>query len=114
MNLKKSKIIAIVGIVASISIIIAMVSIYSRPYLQVSQVVSNPSKYHNREIQVIGIVQGFTNGNFNLTENEHSILVDINGITAPSDLKNDIKVVVLGVFNSSLILVASQILTQCS
>lgn len=114
MNLKKSKIIAIVGIVVSVSIIIALVIIYSRPYLQVSQVVSNPSEYHNKEIQVIGIVQGYSNGNFNLTENEHSILVDINQITPPSNLKNDIKVVVTGVFNSSLILVASQILTQCS
>lgn len=112
--MKKSKIFAIVGIVISLGIIIALVTIYSRPYLQVSQVVSNPSEYYNKEIQVIGIVQGYYNGNFNLTENEDSILVDISQITPPSDFKNDIKVVVKGLFNSSLILVANQILTQCS
>jgi len=112
--MKKSKIIAIIGIVASISIIIVLVSINSRPYLNVSQVASNPSRYNNREIQVIGIVEGFSGGNFNLTENEYSILIDLNGIPVPSDLDNGIKVVVTGIFNSSLILVASQILTQCS
>lgn len=112
--MKKSKIIAIIGIVASISIIIVLLSISSRPYLNVSQVTSNPSKYNNREIQVIGIVEGFSGGNFNLTENDYSILIDLNGLPVPSDLDNGIKVVVTGIFNSSLILVASQILTQCS
>jgi len=112
--MKKSKIIAIIGIVASISIIIVLVSINSRPYLNVSQVASNPSRYNNREIQVIGIVEGFSGGNFNLTENDYTILIDLNGIPVPSDLDNGIKVVVTGIFNSSLILVASQILTQCS
>lgn len=112
--MKKSKIIAIIGIVASISIIIVLLSISSRPYLNVSQVTSNPSRYNNREIQVIGIVEGFSGGNFNLTENDYSILIDLNGLPVPSDLDNGIKVVVTGIFNSSLILVASQILTQCS
>jgi len=112
--MKKSKIIAIIGIVASISIIIVLVSINSRPYLNVSQVASNPSRYNNREIQVIGIVEGFSGDNFNLTENDYTILIDLNGIPVPSDLDNGIKVVVTGIFNSSLILVASQILTQCS
>ncbi|MHA1884776.1 MAG: cytochrome c maturation protein CcmE domain-containing protein, partial [Promethearchaeota archaeon] len=63
---------------------------------------------------VIGIVQGFSGGNFNLTENEHSILIDINGLTIPNDLDNDVKVVVTGVFDSSLVITATQILTQCS
>jgi len=112
--MKKSKIIAIIGIVASISVIIVLLSISSRPYLNVSQVTSNPSRYNNREVQVIGIVEGFSGGNFNLTENDYSILIDLNGLPVPSDLDNGIKVVVTGIFNSSLILVASQILTQCS
>ena len=112
--MKKSKIIAIVGIVASIIIIVSLLTINSRPYLQVSKVVSNPSKYNNKEIQVIGIVEGFSGGNFNLTENNDVITVDINGISPPSDFENGVKVVVTGRFNSSLVLVASQILTQCS
>lgn len=112
--MKKSKIIAIVSIVASIIIIVTLITVNSRPYLQVSQVVAAPSKYQNKQIQVIGIVQGFTGGNFNLTENEDSILVDVSGITVPDELENGIQVVVTGHFDSSLILTANQILTQCS
>lgn len=110
----KAKIIAIVGIVVSIIVIVSLISINSRPYLQVSQVASSPSQYHNREIQVIGIVQGFSGGDFNLTESEYSLLVDMSGISIPTDLANGIKVVVTGIFDSSLFIVASQVLTQCS
>ncbi|MHA1986440.1 MAG: cytochrome c maturation protein CcmE domain-containing protein [Promethearchaeota archaeon] len=112
--MKKSKLIAIGGIITSIIVIIALIAINNRPYLQVSQVVSSPSQYHNRQIQVIGIAQGFSGGNFNLTENANSILIDMSGIPIPNDLDNDIKVVVTGIFNSSLIIVATQVLTQCS
>ncbi|MFX1572581.1 MAG: cytochrome c maturation protein CcmE [Promethearchaeota archaeon] len=114
MSLKKSKIIAVIGIVASIIVIISLVTINTRPYLRVSQVAIKPSKYYNKEIQVIGIVKGFSGGNFNLTENADSITIDINGISPPNDLENGIKVVVSGRFVSSLNLVANQILTQCS
>ncbi len=114
MKMKKSKIIALAGIVISVIVIIVMLSTTARPYLKVSQVASNPPKYDNKEIQVIGIVQGFAGSDFNLTEGEYSILIDINGLSPPTDLKNGIEVVVTGLFNSSLVLVASQILTQCS
>jgi cytochrome c-type biogenesis protein CcmE len=112
--LKKSKIIALAGIAISVVVIVSLIVVNSRPYLQVSQVATNPTRYHNREVQVIGIVQGFSGGNFNLTENEHSILIDINGLTIPNDLDNDVKVVVTGVFDASLVITATQILTQCS
>jgi len=113
--LKKTKIIAIVGIVASIVIIIAMVTANARPYLKVSQVTSNPSGYNNREVQVIGIVQGFSGGDFNLIEGEDSILIDTSTLsTIPSELENGIEVVITGIFSSDLSLAASQILTQCS
>ena len=114
MKMHKSKLIAIGGIVVSIIVIVSLISINSRPYLQVSQVASSPSQYHNREIQVIGIALGFSGGNFNLTENEHSILIDMSGIPIPNDLENGIKIVVTGIFDSSLIIVATQVLTQCS
>ena len=112
--MKKSKIIAIGGIVVSIIVIVLLLTINSRPYLQVSQVVSNPSQYHNKEIQVIGITQGFSGGNFNLTENENTILIDMSGVSIPNDLENGVKVVVTGIFNSSLSILATQVLTQCS
>jgi cytochrome c-type biogenesis protein CcmE len=114
MKMKKSKIIALVGITISIIVIIVMLTRTARPYLKVSQVALNPTKYDNKEIQVIGIVQGFAGSDFNLTEGEYSILIDINGLTPPTDLKNGIEVVVTGLFNSSLVLEANQILTQCS
>ncbi|MHA2181749.1 MAG: cytochrome c maturation protein CcmE domain-containing protein [Promethearchaeota archaeon] len=112
--MKKSKLIAIGGIIVSIIVIVSLITLNSRPYLQVSQVASNPSQYHNRQIQVIGIAQGFSGGDFNLTENEHSLLIDMSGIPIPNDLDNGIKVVVTGIFNSSLTITAAQVLTQCS
>ncbi|MFX0038881.1 MAG: cytochrome c maturation protein CcmE [Promethearchaeota archaeon] len=114
MKLKKTKIIAIVGIAISVIIIITLLTTSARPYLKVSQVALNPSKYDNKQIQIIGIVEGFAGNDFNLTESEYSIYIDINGLPPPTDLKNGIEVVVTGLFNSSLILVATQILTQCS
>jgi hypothetical protein len=90
--MQKSKLIAIGGIIVSVIVIISLISINSRPYLQVSQVISSPSQYNNREIQVIGITQGFSGGDFNLTENEYSILIDMSRIPIPNDLDNDIKV----------------------
>ncbi len=112
--MKKSKLIAIGGIVVSIIVIISLISINSRPYLKVSQVVSSPSQYHNKNIQVIGIAQGFSGGDFNLTENVYSVFIDMSGIPIPNDLDNGIKVVVTGIFDSSLVVVATQVLTQCS
>ena len=112
--MKKSKLIAIGGIVVSIIVIISLISINSREYLNVSQVVSSPSQYHNKNIQVIGIVQGFSSGDFNLTENVHSLFINMSGIPIPNDLDNSIKVVVNGIFDSSLVIVATQVLTQCS
>ena len=112
--MKKSKLIAIGGIVVSIIVIISLISINSRPYLNVSQVVSSPSQYHNKNIQVIGIAQGFSGGDFNLTENVYSVIIDMSGIPIPNDLDNGIKVVVTGIFDSSLVIVATQVLTQCS
>ncbi|MFW9952486.1 MAG: cytochrome c maturation protein CcmE [Candidatus Thorarchaeota archaeon] len=112
--MKKTKIIAIIAIIFSLSLIITLIVINVRPYLRVSQVVSNPTEYDNLEIQVIGFVEGFSGGNFNLTENGNKILVDISQITVPSELKNGIEIVVVGQFNISLILKASQILIQCS
>ncbi|KKK43082.1 hypothetical protein LCGC14_0995690 [marine sediment metagenome] len=111
---KKSKIIAVVAIVASIIIIISLISVNSRPYLRVSQVTASPTGYNNKEIQVIGIVQGFSGSDFNLTEGENAILIHTSGVTVPNDVDNGLEVVVTGIFNSSLILTASQILTQCS
>jgi len=112
--LKRSKIIAIVGIVLSLGLIITLVLLNVRPYLKVSQVVANSSKYDNQEIQVIGIVQDFSGGNFNLTENNDKIMIDVTYVSIPSELINGLQIVVAGQFNSSLVLVASQILTQCS
>ena len=113
--MKKTKIFAIVGIIASIAIIIAMVTVNARPYLKVSQVTSNPSKYDNREIQVIGVVQAYSGGDFNLIEHENSILIDVSTLNnIPSELENGMEVVITGIFNFDLSLIASQILTQCS
>jgi len=112
--MKKSKIIALAGIVVSTIVIISLLTVNARPYLNLSKVASNPTKYDGKEIQVIGIVQGFSGGDFNLTEDEYSILIDTTDVSIPTDLKNGIEVVITGDFDDSLVLRASQILTQCS
>ncbi|MFX1496276.1 MAG: cytochrome c maturation protein CcmE [Promethearchaeota archaeon] len=112
--MKKTKIVAILAIIFSLTLIVVLVSINIRPYLKVSQVVSNPTSYDNLEIQVIGIVQDFSGGNFNLTENTDKILIDVSQTTIPSELNNGLQVVVMGQFSAALILIATQILTQCS
>ena len=112
--MKKSKIIAILGIIVSISVISVLLIQNIRPYLSVSQITGDPTRYENQDIQVIGIVQGYSGGNFSLIEDENSILIDVSDISIPSTLENDMKVVVLGTMESSLILKAIQIIIQCS
>jgi len=112
--LKRSKIIAILGIILSLGTIFIILSLNIRPYLSVTQVLTDPSRYDNQEIQIIGTVQGFSGENFNLTENDASIFILTADISIPSELRNGVKVVVMGIFDSSLILAAIQILTQCS
>jgi len=112
--MKKSRIIAISGIIGAITIITVILIFNFRPYLQISQVLEDPTRYNNQEIQVIGTVEGYSGGNFNLTQGSDKILIDVSGITVPDDVVNGIEVVVMGLFNSLLFLNATQILVQCS
>ena len=112
--MKKTKIIALAGVIGAIIGIFVIITLNTRPYMTVSQVLANPSKHYNQEIQVIGIVDGFSGGDFNLTEGAASILIDTSGVTIPPGLNDTMEVVVTGIFNSSLILKATQILTPCS
>ena len=112
---KKSVIIASIGVIASLIVIISLLSVNVRPYLNVSQVIANPSQYNNQEIQVIGIVQGYSGDNFTLNEGANSIDINVQNITPPSGLLNGTQIVVTGIFHSSsIMIIASQILTQCS
>ncbi len=112
--MKRSRIIAISGIIGAITIITVILIFNFRPYLQITQVLDDPTRYHNQEIQVIGTVDGYSGGNFNLTQGNNKIFIDVSGITVPGDVANGIQVVVMGVFNSLLFLNATQILVQCS
>ena len=112
--MKKSRIIAISGIIGAITIITVILIFNFRPYLQISQVLDDPTRYHNQEIQVIGTVEGYSGGNFNLTQGNDKILIDVSSITVPDEVVNGIEVVVMGLFNSLLFLNATQILVQCS
>ena len=112
--MKRSRIIASLGIIGAISIIIVILILNFRPYLQISQVFEDPSRYHNQEIQVIGIVEGYSGGNFNLTQGDDKIFIDTSDITVPDDVENGIQVVLMGRFNQLLYLNATQILVQCS
>lgn len=113
-NMKKSRIIAILGIIGAVTIITVVLIFNFRPYLQISQVFEDPVRYHNQEIQVIGTVEGYSGGNFNLSQDDKKILIDVSGITVPDDVVNGIQVVVMGLFNSLFYINATQILVQCS
>lgn len=112
--MKKSRIIAISGIIGAITLITVILIFNFRPYLQISQVFDDSTRYNNQEIQVIGTVEGYSGGNFNLTQGNDKILIDVSGITVPDDIVNGIEIVVMGLFNSLLFLNATQILVQCS
>ena len=114
LNVKKSHIIASLGIIGAVSIITVILIFNFRPYLQISQVLEDPSRYHNQEIQVIGVVEGYSGGNFNLTQGNNKIYIDVSGITVPDDVEDGIQVVVMGWFHQLLYLNATQILVQCS
>lgn len=112
--MKKSKIVALIGVALSAVIIIIFLTQNVRPYLNVSQVSEDPASYENKEIQVIGIVQGLTNDYLNLTEGENSLMVYTGDIIIPDVVENGLQIVITGVFSNINILAASQILTQCS
>jgi cytochrome c-type biogenesis protein CcmE len=112
---KRNKLIAIIGIAISVIVIGTLLVINIRPYLGVTQIISGSSSYDNQEVQVIGIVQDFNGENFSLTENTYSLSVDAKGTAIPPELQNGIKIVVTGIFSSSpMVLIANQILVQCS
>ena len=112
--MKKSKVIAIIILIISFVALGFLLVLSTRPYLTVAQVLENPSSYNNQEIEVIGIVQDYNGGDFNLTEASYKIAIDTSDVIIPDDFSNEIEIVVRGIFNQSLILYAIQIITQCS
>ena len=113
-KMKKSKFIAMLGVVGSLAVILIILTINMQPYLTVSQVVEDPEQYDGQEIQVKGIVKNYDGGNFNLTEDGKKIEVKVDDVNIPDDLENGIEVVVTGKFDAKKEIVATEILTQCS
>ncbi len=112
--MKKSKAIAMLGVVGSLAVVLIILSINMQPYLTVSQVVEDPERFDDQEIQVKGIVKNYDGGDFNLTEDGKKIEVKVDDVTVPDDLENGIEVVVTGKFDAKKVLTATEILTQCS
>jgi cytochrome c-type biogenesis protein CcmE len=112
--MKKTKLIALGGVITSVVVISLFLTINLRPYLSVSQVYEDPLGFEARTIQVIGNVEGYDGDGFYLTENNQSIYIDASQIDIPHDVENGIEVVVEGLFHSVSNLTAHQILTQCS
>ncbi len=112
--MKKSKAIAMLGVVGSLAVVLIILSINMQPYLTVSQVVEDPQRYDDQEIQVKGIVKNFHGDDFNLTEDGKKIEVKVDDLTVPDDLENGIEIVVTGKFDAKKVLTATEILTQCS
>ncbi len=112
--MKRSKIIASVVLFGTLGLIIVLAFQNVRPYVGVTEVVSDPAKYNQQEIQVIGIVRDFSGGNFNLTENTVFLIVDVTGASIPDNFTNGVEIVVKGIFEVPKILRATLIILQCS
>ncbi len=112
--MKRSKIIASVILIGSLAVILFLAFQNVRPYVGVNEVITNPGKYDQHEIQVIGVVKDFTGGNFNLTDNTVYLIVDVAGASIPDNFTNGLEIVVTGIFETPKLLHASLIIMQCS
>ncbi len=112
--MKRSKIIASVVLIGTLVIIVVLAFQNVRPYVGVTEVVTDPGKYDQQEIQVIGIVRDFSGGNFNLTEDAMYLMVDVTGASIPDNVTNGVEIVVKGIFENPKILHAILIILQCS
>ncbi len=112
--MKRSKIIASVVLIGTFAIILILAFQNMRPYVGVNEVLGDPTKYNQQEIQVIGVVRDFSGGNFNLTDNTAYLIVDVTGASMPDNFTNGLEIVVKGVFEGPNLLRATLILMQCS
>ena len=95
------------------------ISNYVNPYLSVTQVVSNPSKYEGNSIQVIGSLVGDSivrsdDGTlkFAITDNDNDIQVTYHGIP-PQNIEHSTSIVVIGNLDSEGDLESNQLLVKC-
>ncbi len=112
--MKRSKIIAAVVMFGALAIILILAVQNVRPYVGVNEVITDPGKYDQQEIQVLGVVRDFSGSNFNLTDNTIYLIVDVSGASIPDNLTNGLEIVVKGVFDAPKLLRATLILLQCS
>jgi|GEM_PF-490521 cytochrome c-type biogenesis protein CcmE len=110
----------ILGVLLILSAVLAYDALFSymNPYLTVSQVVEDNSKYREKEVQVLGtIVNGSVGWGedgsllFNITDGHYDIKVVYTG-TRPQNFNEGQKVVIIGKLYQGYI-DASEMLIQC-
>lgn len=112
--LKSKKIIGLGLVIASVIGLMVIVAFNTRPFLTVSQVVTNAHYYDNQEIQVSGVVEDLIGNDFFITEGASRIKVIPFNIIIPDEVYNGSEVVVQGEFNASDISMrVYEILTYC-
>lgn len=100
--------------IGTLAFIIILAIQNTRPYVSVNEVLTDPAKYDQKELQVLGIVRDFSGGNFNLTANTVYLFVDVTGSSIPDNFTNGLEIVVKGIFAQPNLLHASLIILQCS
>jgi len=108
---KQIKIIAVVTIVIIVVSILLWGMIPEKIY-DVSEILNNPEGFDGKEVNVIGIVEGWepSSYNFTLLDNSNEILaINITHTRAfPEGFGDNKTVVVIGVFSSELRVIESQ------
>ncbi len=114
---KKKRILAIVVvlIVVAVAIVVGLWGNTPVPYMTVSNVTDNSSKYLDDEIEIKATVENWdsTGKTFNLTDEESSLMVSY--VTLPDGFNNGKEIVVKGILrdDGGLILEATEIIVGC-
>jgi cytochrome c-type biogenesis protein CcmE len=119
MKIQGKYIIAAILLLISIGLAYDSINNYVNPYLSVTQVVNNPSKYEGNSIQVIGSLVDDTivrsdDGTlrFEITDNDNDIQVIYHGIP-PQNIEQSTSIVVIGSLDNEGGLESNQLLVKC-
>jgi cytochrome c-type biogenesis protein CcmE len=119
MKIQGKQLVAVALLLVSAGLAYDSINNYINPYLSVTEVVKNPSKYQDSSIQVIGslIVDSLVRSDdgtlrFAITDNENDIHVTYHGIP-PQNIEHSTSIVVVGSLDGEGSLESNHLLVKC-
>lgn len=119
MKIQGKHVVAVLLLLVSAGLAYDSINNYVNPYLSVTQVVNNPSKYEGNSIQVIGILvkESLVRSDdgtlkFAITDNNNDIQVTYHGIP-PQNIEQSTSIVVVGSLDGEGGLESNQLLVKC-